>query len=75
MMANFNFLCSSKKLDAMIHNIGYPDLVEDQDQLMEEIQGVGRILCIQRVGRTFCIQGVGRVLCIQGVGRILCLRG
>jgi hypothetical protein len=29
------------KLDAMIHNIGYPELVINETLLLEEIDGVG----------------------------------
>ena len=34
------------KLDAMIHNIGYPQLVVDKDLLQEEIKGVGTVFII-----------------------------
>ncbi len=43
-ITNKQFKSPRKKLDGMIHNIGYPDLVENHEQLEEEIQGVGRTL-------------------------------
>ena len=33
---------SRNKLDAMIHNIGYPDLVLNDTQLHTEIKGVSK---------------------------------
>ena len=34
---------SRNKLDAMIHNIGYPDLVLNDTQLHTEIKGVSKL--------------------------------
>ena len=38
------------KLDAMIHNIGYPDLVLNDTQLSEEINGVCNVMETKDIG-------------------------